>query len=76
MNANDNYERQDEKDNSKRRKREDTVALKAKLERGDSECRKPRMYGGAECQDCKEMMKRGICPSVACRCNPQPAERV
>ena len=37
MNANDNYERQAKKDNSKRHNREDMVALNTKLKMDDFE---------------------------------------
>ena len=37
VNANDNYKRQAEKDNSKRRNREDMVALNTRLKMDDSE---------------------------------------
>ena len=37
VNANDNYERQAEKDNSERRNREDIVALNTRLKMDDSE---------------------------------------
>ena len=52
------------------------ITRNVKLGRGDSECCKPRMYGGIECQDCREMMKGGIRPSVTHRYNPQSAGRV
>ena len=61
VNANDNYERQVEKDNSELHKREDMVALNAKLKRGESECRsrecmvalnsKRKMNNGSERQN-------------------------
>ena len=38
VNANDNYECQAEKDNSKRCNREDIVALNTRLKMDDSEC--------------------------------------